>query len=100
MAVPSRRHKVTLTKRDSDASYDKQNERIIHGALLRQGYEGQPSLNLPLAVPAEALAKAGGPKGIRTPRLFHAMEALYQMSYGPLHFFMGSTGLEPVTLRM
>ena len=25
----------------------------------------------------------GGAKGIRTPDLFHAMEALYQLSYGP-----------------
>jgi hypothetical protein len=29
----------------------------------------------------------GGPKGIRTPDLFYAIEALYQLSYEPLDVF-------------
>lgn len=32
----------------------------------------------------EHLKSSGGPEGIRTPYLFHAMEALYQLSYGPV----------------
>lgn len=29
----------------------------------------------------------GGPKEIRTPDLFHAMEARYQLCYGPVHLY-------------
>ena len=43
--------------------------------------------------------------GSRTPDLFIANEALYQLSYGPVRRFrafsgVGSTGLEPVTSPM
>lgn len=34
-------------------------------------------------LPAEALAKAGGPKRDRTADLLNAIEALFQLSYGP-----------------
>lgn len=32
----------------------------------------------------ELVLVIGGPKEARTPDLFHAMEALYQLSYGPM----------------
>ncbi len=35
---------------------------------------------------AQRAESNGGPMGIRTPDLFHAMEALYQLSYWPILF--------------
>ncbi len=35
----------------------------------------------------------GGAKGSRTPDLLHAMQALSQLSYGPIRRFAGTGGL-------
>ena len=59
-------------------------------ALLRaMRFGGQPRLNLAAGLPAEALAKAGGAEGDRTPDLRNAIATLSQLSYGPVPDALG-----------
>ena len=47
----------------------------------------------------QSLTKSGGAKGGRTPDLFHAMEALSQLSYSPTAKLLErETGIEPASL--
>jgi hypothetical protein len=50
----------------------------------------------PIRRPPRRVCLAGGAKGIRTPDLLHAMQALYQLSYSPFGVACCPGGATPV----
>src|SRR6478736_740115 len=60
---------------------------LPRSAVALRAMAGQPSLRWRLAQPKQAQpAKAGGARRDRTADLLHAMQALSQLSYGPVTY--------------